>query len=444
MDKLNNHKSSVRTFDKALDADPTLVKAIQAIDEVITDDQDFERQDRYYRKCLARAITHKIDDRVIFQLAQNLATLNISKLGNDEAAVQALHVARAHTTKVGEIDKQLLGIYRSKGELNNALSLHYRDLDDNPLKIRTYKDLFITLRSFGLNESATSVQKTLHVLGASDMPQLDTERNTRSGDVRHFTQQMWQMLTPERMNPVFSEVFRLLAPVIIKTYALADNAYSFTRPEPLGPSTIPPVFMAVASRLRLPLPMIWFSTESAAMAQVHRTTPALVLGPAIDQLSAADQKFLAARMLFRAKKEFFLATHPSPFEERVAHLSDLFNGCLELTKTGKLEHKDVPLVKRALAMLDTKEILGLTQILSDAEPATPQDIAEWVRGIDYMASRLGFVFTDNVEVAIRLTRDTSQACSDLSPSDKLTDLLKFSVSRDYLTTCGDLPLRETL
>ena len=123
------------------------------------------------------------------------------------------------------------------------------------------------------------------------------------------------MLTPAQMTPIFAEVFQLLAPAILKTYALADNAYSFSRPEPLGPSTIPPVFMAVASRLRLPLPMIWFSAESGAMAQVHRTTPALVLGPAIDQLSAVDQKFLATRMLFQAKVEYFLATHPSPFEE---------------------------------------------------------------------------------------------------------------------------------
>ena len=53
-DKQNDHVSAVRTFDRALDADPNMVKAIQAIDEVITNDEDYERQDRYYRKCLAR------------------------------------------------------------------------------------------------------------------------------------------------------------------------------------------------------------------------------------------------------------------------------------------------------------------------------------------------------------------------------------------------------
>ncbi|MGB0646044.1 MAG: tetratricopeptide repeat protein, partial [Bradymonadia bacterium] len=441
-DKLSDHIAAVRAFDKALDADPTLVKAIQAIDEVITNDKDYERQDRYYRKCLARAINHGIDSRVIFQLAQNLATLNLTKFSNDDAAIQALQVARAHAPKVSEIDKQLLAIYRSKGELNNALDIHYNGLNDAPLKILHYKELFITLRAFGLNESAALVQNTLAALGHAELNQTDPPRDGRAREMPHFTQTMWKMLTPTSMRPIITEVFNLLAPAIIKTYALEDKAYSFSRPEPLGPSTIPSVFMAVASRLRLPLPMVWFSTESAAIAQVHRMTPALVLGPGIDKLSAIEQKFMAARMLFKSKPAFFLATHPSKFQERVSHLRDLFNGCLQLTKTGKFEFKDVPLVRRTLSTLETKDILGLTQMLSDITPISNTDIEDWIRSIDLMASRIGFVLVNEVEAPLRLLRNTSQSCSDLSSSDRLTDLLQFSVSRDYLSICGDLDHRS--
>ena len=383
-DKLKDHIAAVRAFDKALDADPTLVKAIQAIDEVITNDKDYERQDRYYRKCLARAINHGIDSRVIFQLAQNLATLNLTKFSNDDAAIQALQVARAHAPKVSEIDKQLLAIYRSKGELDNALDIHYNGLNDAPLKISHYKELFITLRAFGSTKVLRWFRTHWRPLGHAELDQTDPPRDGRAAEMPHFTQAMWKMLTPTSMRSIITEVFNLLAPAIIKTYALEDNAYSFSRPEPLGPSTIPSVFMAVASRLRLPLPMVWFSTESAAIAQVHRTTPALVLGPGIDQLSAVEQKFMAARMLFKSKPAFFLATHPSNFEERVSHLRDLFNGCLQLTKTGKFDFKDVPLVRRTLSALETKDVLGLTQMLSDVTSISDADIENWIRSIDLM------------------------------------------------------------
>lgn len=437
-DKLSDHIAAVRAFDKALDADPTLVKAIQAIDEVITNDKDYERQDRYYRKCLTRAINHGIDSRVIFQLAQNLATLNLNKFSNDDAAIQALKVARAHALKTSDIDKQLLAIYRSKGELNHALDIHYNGLNEAPLKILHYKELFVTLRSFGLNQSASLVQNTLAALGHAESNQPTPSRDGRAQDMPHFTQAMWKMLTPTSMRTILTEVFNLLAPAIIQTYALEDNAYRFSRPEPLGPSTIPSVFMAVASRLRLPLPMVWFSTESAPIAQVHRTTPALVLGPGIDKLTAVEQKFMAARMLFKSKPGFFLATHPSNFQERVSHLKALFNGCLQLTKTGKFDFRDMPLVRSTLSALETKDVLGLTQMLSDVPPVTDADIEDWIRSIDLMASRIGFVLVTEAEAPIRLLRDTSQSCSDLSSSDRITDLLQFSVSKDYLSICGDL------
>ena len=53
---------------------------------------------------------------------------------------------------------------------------------------------------------------------------------------------------------------------------------------------------------------------------------------------------MAARMLFKSKPAFFLATHPITLRTCL-HLRDLFNGCLQLTKTGKFDFKDVPLVR---------------------------------------------------------------------------------------------------
>ena len=440
-DKREDHLSAVRTFDKALDADPTMVKAIQAIDEVITDDQDFERQDRYYRKCLARAIEHNSDDRVIFQLAQNLATLNISKLNNEDAAIKALTVARAHAQNVAEIDKQLLGLYRANGALEEALALHYHELSENPLKARLYRELFITLRAFGLNASAACVDRTLVALGQEPQVPVETSRSSRSGKIRHFGQHTWQMLRPLGFDILLDEVFALLSDNIRQTYALADDAYRFSRPEPLGPSTIPAVFTEVVSRLRVPLPAVWFSTESAPVSLVHRTVPALVLGSSIDRLTIAEQRFIAARILMLTKPEYFLASHPSPLEERVEHLTNLFNGCIQLTKTGKLDKKLNPLVKSVLSNLESKDILSLTQILGNTSPRSSDDIRQWLQHIDLMAGRVGFLLTDNLEIAIRLTRELTESISDVAVDHQLTDLLLFSVSQDYLMTCGDLAER---
>ena len=47
------------------------------------------------------------------------------------------------------------------GDLESALALHYLELTEKPLKVRSYKQLFVTLRSFGLNGSAACVDRTL-------------------------------------------------------------------------------------------------------------------------------------------------------------------------------------------------------------------------------------------------------------------------------------------
>ena len=85
-DKLEDHVTAVRAFDRALDSDPSMLKAIQAIDEVITTSRDYARQDRYYRKNLNRLLENDGDPRVILMLAKNLAQLNHTKLNNPNDA----------------------------------------------------------------------------------------------------------------------------------------------------------------------------------------------------------------------------------------------------------------------------------------------------------------------------------------------------------------------
>ena len=59
---LDDRFMAVRSFDNALEADPSMLRAFQAIDQLLTEDKDYERQDRYYRKMLKRATDHQLDD----------------------------------------------------------------------------------------------------------------------------------------------------------------------------------------------------------------------------------------------------------------------------------------------------------------------------------------------------------------------------------------------
>ena len=82
--KLDDRFLAVRSFDNALDADPAMLQAFQAIDRILTEEKDYERQD-HYRKMLKRAMENQMDDDLVFKLAKNLE-INRSRLKKFEAA----------------------------------------------------------------------------------------------------------------------------------------------------------------------------------------------------------------------------------------------------------------------------------------------------------------------------------------------------------------------
>ena len=57
---LDDRFTAVRSFDKALDFDPGFLEAFEAIANILNQDRDYARQDRYYRKMLKRALENKL------------------------------------------------------------------------------------------------------------------------------------------------------------------------------------------------------------------------------------------------------------------------------------------------------------------------------------------------------------------------------------------------
>ena len=88
-DYINDAFTAVRTFDKALDADPAMLRAFQAIDQILTNERDFERKARYYRKMLQRAIESQMDDALVVNLTKALDEINRSRLQRTEAPLPA-------------------------------------------------------------------------------------------------------------------------------------------------------------------------------------------------------------------------------------------------------------------------------------------------------------------------------------------------------------------
>ena len=72
---LDDRFTAVRSFDKALDYDPTYLEAFEAIANILNQDRDYVRQDRYYRKMLKRALENQLE-KLVFTLSTGLGEIN--------------------------------------------------------------------------------------------------------------------------------------------------------------------------------------------------------------------------------------------------------------------------------------------------------------------------------------------------------------------------------
>ena len=132
---------AVRSFDNALDADPTMLRAFEAIDQMLTEDRDYERQDRYYRKMLKRAMENQLDDKLVFSLAKNLGEINRSRLKRFDEAAKAYKIALTRKTDDPGITQILAQLYELDDDSGQAIAQYQTLLRQDPKNIDNYRTL---------------------------------------------------------------------------------------------------------------------------------------------------------------------------------------------------------------------------------------------------------------------------------------------------------------
>ncbi|MEE2645557.1 MAG: hypothetical protein VYD19_11545, partial [Myxococcota bacterium] len=141
-DKLEDSYRAVRTFDDALDHDPTFLKAFQAIEDLLSAEGDAARQDRYYRKMLTRAVEHGLEASITAEIARRLWILNEELLENLDAAIQAYQVVIDLSPGDQQANAQLLKLKSQQEGPAAALSLAFKWIRRSPTSEDAYQALF--------------------------------------------------------------------------------------------------------------------------------------------------------------------------------------------------------------------------------------------------------------------------------------------------------------
>jgi hypothetical protein len=207
------------------------------------------------------------------------------------------------------------------------------------------------------------------------------------------------------------------------------------------------IFQRLLSVLGLPAPELYWEPHQEQEMVFHHTTGAttFTLNPRLwETRSEKELAFLSAQQLIYLRPDYALCR----LIPTAGQLKTIFLAALKLINPQVL----VPAAERLevekmvsyltdqgrLPPAAREQLRGLVQQFCDSHETV--DLSRWQQAVMGTVNRLGFIFCNDLEVAVRLSMANSWPLDNLldTPVDPRQDLLRYSVSEAYFRVRREL------
>lgn len=438
-DKVADHYVAVRTFDKALEADPTLVKAFQAIDEILTHDGDYARQDRYYRKMLVRAREHQLDDALVVSLARNLGEINRSRLNNYPEAIKAYQIVarkRPEDRHAQSILAELSGLVGSPLE---AVRHAFRLFELDPTDPEGLHELARRQLNAGQMDGAWCACQALMVLGQAN----DEERRFYEEGRRHQSAQArrplepqdWTLLTwagkPEALDQIFVLAWRAFgAQMVPPPKALGLNPKRDLL-DLEAQSSLGQLMKYAQQVVGVQVPAAWRWAGGSGMAVAPVDPPGVLIGDDMASYGFGEAVARAGRTLYLSSVQHLAAqVDNDPLRARARVLAVLAAAVKRVSPQAPVE-ADPGLVD-AFGRLSAGDAAALERAVGRLDTDMDTLVDRWLVGTEQTANRLGLLLCCDLSLAVRMVRAEPAPRALPDVGDRLRALLVFAVSEPFL------------
>jgi golgin subfamily B member 1 len=441
-DELKDVDAALERFNQALDADPTQLKPFEAINKLLTQQKDWKGLERAFRKMLHRVMALPQPDKELqFNLWHNLGIIYRDRLKQLEAAAQAFKLA-SDVRPEDQTEHRILAEIYSKlpSKFAEAVSEYEYLLRQDPQQPEAYQHLYRLYFDARDYDKAWCVARTLTLLKKADKDQSDfyEQYKVASGNPSsRVTAQHWltDLYHPDQDREV-SMVFRAICG------PLFDSRYSGVTDKVAGLAKLKPVD---------------FSKETASVAQAFALSmqvlspdvrPRLYLSGdqpyGLKSVFAAQPATQCGMLLLRGYKPKdlqFVTAHHLAYHRAEHYIRKILPSAQELREILIVAMRSVgegtPEAERVWAQLKTKmqpaqqeEIAKACKLFSKRGART--DIKRWIQTVELTACRAGFLVSNDLESSVSMLAQLESAGpDDLSPNEKVKELILFSVSQEY-------------
>jgi len=449
-DKENDQDRAVELFNEALDLNPQYLEAFERINKILTAQKDWKQLERAFRKMLRRLSTANAGNADLeFNLWHNLGLIYRDRLNDINSAIEAFKMATRY--KADEpVERQILAeLYEQTDQLEAAIGEHAQVLQKDPLRVDPYRSLYklaLKMHDYDRAWCMCSALAFLHKADEEEQRFFEDYRPRGMIQVKsRLDNEQWvKNLFHKDENIFIGKIFEMVTPaaIVAKTQALAKAKQlpaldpRFKQDPATSTVTFAKTFGWAGQVLGIQLPALYVRNDvPGALIAVPSRPPSSVAGQSVlTGYTPQELTFIVGKHLSYYRGEHYIKNlFPTLGELKVVMFSAIkiiqpdFAVPAEMaqavnTTASELVKYMQPVERDSLRLVVQKFI----------EDGAKADLKRWMQSVDVTAARAGLLLCADLEIAKKIIAAEPQLPGDLSPPEKLKELIVFSVSEQYL------------
>jgi len=443
--QLGEVQQALEFYERAIEYDPTLTRAIEEAIELKRQTGDHEGVERLLKMQLEQA--KQTQDRArIVQVLDLLGELYRKFLNEPELAIDAYEAAQAFEPEGKERAETLAELYASDVTqyLDKAVKAQAQILRRNPYRVESYKLLRRLFTEARKPDPAWCLCQALSLLNLAEPDEERFYRRHRADNAAPaqavLDEEDWSdRLAHPDADPLVTRIFAAIQPTIIRARTQSLEALGYDpryRVDLAGqPYPVSQTLYYVQGVFGFEAPPVFQNpNDPAGLGFLHAHTPSIVLGRAAFESVVPNQSlaFVAGRHMTYFRPGFYVRHLVPTGTGLKAWLFAAIKLCVpQFPVAPDLQGQ----VSEAMALMSNdfqgvqKEILAST-VSKLLQSGGAIDLKKWVAAIDLTADRAGFVVAHDLSVATEVMRATEDA-SSVPAKERVKEIVLFSIGEEY-------------
>ncbi len=449
-DRLKDPDQALTYYNQALDLNPSELKPFTKINEILTARRDFKNLERNFRKMLHR-VAGKGEKELEFNLLHNLGIIYRDRLAQPDAAIKAFVMSSERKPEDLMEHKILAELYTREGNAAEAVARWRTILEKeltNAEALNAIYDLYYKSRAYDKAWCVAATAVFLLREGANEEARAFYEQykpRRPLAPTGRLTEEHWiKLLFHPDEDPVTGKIFASILGPLRKAKTRPVNQFGFTQKEQQDPATssvaLVKALAGAATALSLPVPWIFIRTnQPGGLGYVPSEPIASFAGTGLlSGLTPQELAFVAAKhMAYYRNEHYARVLFPTTQE-----LTSIMLAAIKLVKPDQGVPPEAEATVQQLAPLVQQDPLaseGLRKVVKFfLEQGGSSNIKRWYQSVELTAARAGFLLSGDLEVCKKMLAMEPGLPGDVSPGEKLKDVVLFSISENYFA------LREAL